>query len=47
MKKAAVITGQKRCLVCVTNGTEDIEFATVVDCLRRTPNYEVTVAKVP
>ena len=46
MKKQG-LSQQKKCLLCVTKGSEEIEFATVFDCLRRTPNYEVIVAKVP
>lgn len=35
----------KSCLVCVTNGSEDIETITIIDTLRR-GLANVTVAKV-
>ena len=37
---------RKKALVCVTNGSEDVEFVTIVDTLRRAPNIDVTIAKV-
>jgi putative intracellular protease/amidase len=46
MKKGHTTSTKKRCMVCVTNGAEDIEFVTVVDILRRTKHIDVTVAKV-
>jgi hypothetical protein len=46
MKKGHTTSTKKRCLVCVTNGTEDIEIVTIVDTLRRTKHIDVTVAKV-
>lgn len=36
----------KRCLVCVTNGSEDTETVTVVDTLRRYRQIDVVLAKV-
>jgi len=46
MKKGHTTSTKKRCLVCVTNGSEDIETVTIVDTLRRTKHIDVTVAKV-
>jgi hypothetical protein len=36
----------KRCLVCVTHGSEDLETVAVLDTLRRSKRIEVTLAKV-
>ncbi len=44
MKKGHTTTN-KRCLVCVTNGSEDIETVSIIDTLRRS-NIDVTLAKV-
>jgi hypothetical protein len=44
MKKAHS-TGHPRSLVCVTNGSEDIETITIIDTLRR-GEILVTVGKV-
>jgi hypothetical protein len=46
MNKGHTTSTKKRCLVCVTNGSEDIETVTIVDTLRRTKHIDVTVAKV-
>ena len=37
---------RKTCLVCVTNGSEDLETVAIIDTLRRAPDLDVTVAKV-
>ena len=37
---------KKRCLVCVTDGSEDIEIVTIVDTLRRAKDIEVVIGKV-
>jgi putative intracellular protease/amidase len=46
MKKGHTASTKKRCMVCVINGAEDIEFVTIVDILRRTKHIDVIVAKV-
>ena len=33
-------------MVCVTNGSEDLEFVAIVDTLRRAPDIECMIAKV-
>jgi hypothetical protein len=46
MKKHHEATSNKRCLVCVTQGSEDLETVAVADALRRSNIIEVTLAKV-
>jgi hypothetical protein len=46
MKKHHEATSNKRCLVCVTQGSEDLETVAIVDTLRRSKRIEVTLAKV-
>jgi protein deglycase len=46
MMKKGHAESTKRCLVCVINGSEDIEFVSIVDTLRRSKHLNVTVAKV-
>jgi hypothetical protein len=36
----------KRCLVCVTQGSEDLETVAIVDTLRRSKKIDVILAKV-
>ena len=45
MMKGHTMTN-KRCLVCVTNGSEDIETVSIIDTLRRSKHLDVIVAKV-
>ena len=37
----------KRCLLCVTEGCEDIETVTVFDTIMRAQNIDLVLAKVP
>mgnify|MGYP002480789990 CR=1 FL=1 len=46
MKKAGH-TANKKCLICVTNGAEDLETVAITDTLRRSRHLDVTLAKVP
>jgi hypothetical protein len=46
MKKHHETTSNKRCLVCVTQGSEDLETVAIVDALRRSKRIEVIMAKV-
>ena len=46
MKKHHEATSNKRCLVCVTQGSEDLETVAIVDTLRRSKRIEVILAKV-
>lgn len=39
-------TQNRRCLLCVTDGSEEIETVTIFDTIKRAPGLDLTVAKV-